>query len=391
MNKTMILILLILFIIYFYKFHINIYIFISRGIIVPNKFWWKINDLFIGKHELSNYLDKYRKGDHSISLLGVNLKIVSNINDVRHILENSPNIFKRGTIKYNFFKPLMQNNVGITYDTDLWIKRRKLNETVLGTHILKYNLITYLNSQIVRIINDIQNYSSRDNFIELGKKITKLIVFGHLDISDKIFDLIKTPSFVRILYPDNTNYDKEWTELLKISKIETNSLLGRLKEHNIDFDNEIIQQIPHWIFPIFGSVSITLPRLLLLDSLYSKDDIPIKNRILETLRLYNPVVTLFRLDPNTNIEYLIFIQMFLRDPEYFPNPHEYNPNRWYDKNLEFKVYNLIFSQGPQICPGKNLILFLLEILFTNIQPIFKSKKKLDLHNLPDSLNPFDLF
>ena len=83
--------------------------------------------------------------------------------------------------------------------------------------------------------------------------------------------------------------------------------------------------------------------------------------------------------------------MFLRDPTYFPNPHEYNPNRWYDKNLEFKVYNLIFSQGPQICPGKNLILFLLEILFTNIQPIFKSKKKLDLHDLPDSLNPFDLF
>jgi hypothetical protein len=51
----------------------------------------------------------------------------------------------------------------------------------------------------------------------------------------------------------------------------------------------------------------------------------------------------------------------------------------------------MFSQGPQICPGKNLILFLLEILFIEVKPLFISKKKLDINDLPDSLNPFDLF
>ena len=49
------------------------------------------------------------------------------------------------------------------------------------------------------------------------------------------------------------------------------SLVGKLKESYNIFDNEIIDQIPHWIFPMFGSISITLPRLLLLDSLYKNN------------------------------------------------------------------------------------------------------------------------
>jgi hypothetical protein len=51
----------------------------------------------------------------------------------------------------------------------------------------------------------------------------------------------------------------------------------------------------------------------------------------------------------------------------------------------------MFSQGPQICPGKNLILYLLEFLFDLIRPIFNSNKKLNCDYLPDSLNPFELF
>jgi hypothetical protein len=97
------------------------------------------------------------------------------------------------------------------------------------------------------------------------------------------------------------------------------------------------------------------------------------------------------LDPQTNNEYLIFVQMFLRDPKYFTDPHKYNPTRWNDKNLEFQMYSLMFSQGPQICPGKNLSLFLLEILFIEVKPFFLSKKILDINDLPDSQNPFDLF
>jgi hypothetical protein len=388
-------IIIIIYLIYISKFYINIFILISRGIITPNEFWWKINDVFIDKHEISDYLDEYRIGNHNISLLGSNFRIINNIDDVRYILENSPKIFKRGNIKYNFFKTFMPNNVGITYETDIWQKRRNINENILGTNIIKYDLITNLSYNIISIVNSNKNYSLRENFVDLGKKITKLIVFGNIDISNKVFDLIKTPSFFELAFSteNNNNNYKEWNDILQKSKIDNMSLVGKLKELQNTFDNETIDQIPHWIFPIFGSISVTLPRLLLLDSLYKNnlEDVPIRNKILETLRLFNPVVTLFRLDSQTNNEYLIFVQMFLRDPKYFPDPHKYNPTRWNDKNLEFQMYSLMFSQGPQICPGKNLILFLLEILFIEVKPFFLSKKILDINDLPDSQNPFDLF
>ena len=391
-----IVIIIIICLIYISKFYINIFILISRGIITPNEFWWKINDLFISKHEISDSLDEYKIGDHDISLLGNNFKIVNNIDDVRYILENSPKIFKRGKIKYNFFKVLMPNNVGITYETDIWQKRRYMNENILGTNHIKYDLIQNLKSKIISIVNSNINYSSREDFVYLGKNVTKLIVFGNIDISDKIFDLIKTPLFFELIFftdNNNNNFNQEWNEILQTSKIGNISLVGKLKESYNILDNEIIDQIPHWIFPMFGSISITLPRLLLLDSLYTNnlEDVPIRNKILETLRLYNPVITLFRLNPETNKEYLIFVQMFLRDSKYFPNPNKYDPTRWNDKNLEFQMYSLMFSQGPQICPGKNLILFLLEILFIEVKPFFISQKILDINDLPDSLNPFDLF
>ena len=55
------------------------------------------------------------------------------------------------------------------------------------------------------------------------------------------------------------------------------------------------------------------------------------------------------------------------------------------------MYSLMFSQGPQICPGKNLIIHLMVIMFDAIKPLFKSNKFVDVDDLPDSLNPFNLF
>lgn len=83
--------------------------------------------------------------------------------------------------------------------------------------------------------------------------------------------------------------------------------------------------------------------------------------------------------------------MFLRNKKYFENPHQYKPERWDNKNLENEYYSLMFSQGPQICPGKNIIIQLLEILYINIKDKFYSPIELDINNLPDGLNPFTFF
>ena len=43
----------------------------------------------------------------------------------------------------------------------------------------------------------------------------------------------------------------------------------------------------------------------------------------------------------------------------FKNPNMFMPFRW-NKDLENSYYDLTFNQGPQICPGRNLAIALLQ-------------------------------
>ncbi len=389
----LIIVLFIYYLLYFLKEQMFYFVLFNRGIINPDIKWWEINDQVFKKHTFSNYVNKYSHGNYNKNILGRNYIIVNKLDQVKEILFNSPNRYKRGNLKYNFFRTFMPDNIGVTYDTKIWRERRTLNEYILDTSIIHSSIIDTHKDEIKNIVKTIGQLHSRDDCVKLSHTITKLLLFGHTNVSDEIFDLIYTPTTIELIFKTGDHVKaihNRWRYILKTTEIKDNSLIGKLKKNNNLDHDDIIDQIPHWVFPINGSISITLPRLLLLESLHS-DNSSIRSKILETVRLYNPVVTLFRLDEQTGKEYLILIQMFLRNCEYFNNPHTYNPSRFENNKIEHELYCLMFSQGPQICPGKNLILYLLEILYEECKPYFKSNIKLDTNDLPDNLNPFKLF
>ena len=363
----------------------------NKGIINPNKLWYKLSDMILDKHDFINFVLSYESGEYKKNIFGYNIIIINKLEDVKFLLDNSPIRFKRGNIKYNFLKKMMEHNIGITYDTEKWIELRKQNEYVLSTQYMKSDLIINLKKDIENICNKIDLYNSYDSFQILGKNITKLLLFGHTNVSDNIFSIIETPSYFEMNSDKKNNHYEILRNIITNTEILDNSLLGKFREIT-DITTDIsLDQIPHWIFPIFNSITLSLPRLIKIDSYYNNNDIKIRNKILEITRLYNQVVTLFRLDSITNQEYLIFIQMFLRNKKYFKNPHQYKPERWDNKNLENEYYSLMFSQGPQICPGKNIIIQLLEILYINIKDKFYSPIELDINDLPDGINPFTFF
>ena len=88
---------------------------------------------------------------------------------------------------------------------------------------------------------------------------------------------------------------------------------------------------------------------------------------------------------------MIINNPIMRDPDNFPNPTNYNPERWLDKDLENKYYSLMFNQGPQKCPGKELAIFLLGSFITNYLKLTNGKIdaniKMDCQNIPQSINP----
>jgi hypothetical protein len=362
----------------------------NKGIINPDRFWWNLSDKILDKHDFINFVKSYESGKYIKNIFGYNINIVNSLSDIEFILNNSPNRFKRGNIKYNFLKKMMKHNIGIIYDTKKWIELRKQNEYVLSTQFIKSNIITNLTNNMVDEINKISLYNSFESFENLANNITKIILFGHTAVSDDIFFLIETPSYFEINSDKENNHYEILRDIINNTKINDFSLLGKFRQI-IDITTDIsLDQIPHWIFPIRNTIISTLPKLLKFDSIYNVN-VPVRNKILEIVRLYNQVVTLFRLDSFTNEEYVIFIQMFLRNEKYFENPHAYRPERWNDKNLENQYYSLMFSQGPQICPGKNIIIHILTILYEHIKNKFYSPIKLDINDLPDSINPFTFF
>ena len=393
MNKITILffILFIIFVtIQVFKFQLYLFMIFNKGIINPDRFWWNLSDKILDKHDFINFVKSYESGKYIKNIFGYNINIVNSLSDIEFILNNSPNRFKRGNIKYNFLKKMMKHNIGIIYDTKKWIELRKQNEYVLSTQFIKSNIITNLTNNMVDEINKISLYNSFESFENLANNITKIILFGHTAVSDDIFFLIETPSYFEINSDKENNHYEILRDIINNTKINDFSLLGKFRQI-IDITTDIsLDQIPHWIFPIRNTIISTLPKLLKFDSIYNVN-VPVRNKILEIVRLYNQVVTLFRLDSFTNEEYVIFIQMFLRNEKYFENPHAYRPERWNDKNLENQYYSLMFSQGPQICPGKNIIIHILTILYEHIKNKFYSPIKLDINDLPDSINPFTFF
>ena len=401
MLKQFVLLLLFLIFLNMFKIYFLLLLILNRGLIVPNKLWWSISDFILSTDRLDQIFDEYRHGTHYINIIVSKFRVVNNIDEINTILYNSPFRYRTGFLKHNYFKSFMPKNIGVIASSDdrsiiRWQQMRKFNELILDTNITNSQLINHYKDKIISICNNSSIPMSREYFIDIGHQIVKLLLFGHTNVSNLIFpgsELYIFPNIIELLSKESSHAPtkNKWKKIIKNTHIEPMSMLGRIK----DLDDQILEiydQIPHWIFPIFGVITSALIRALLLDyNCSNKNNIPTRHILLETLRLYSPVTTLFRKDIETDEEILIMMQMILRDKRYFEYPHSFKPERFNDKKLEFKTYCLMFSQGPQICPGKNFILFLSEILFDTIKPKFYSNIELDCNNLPDSINPFELF
>ena len=207
--------------------------------------------------------------------------------------------------------------------------------------------------------------------------------------------------------------------------------LLELKSITNEIEQELVNQIPHWIFPIVGLISINMPRMLLFlcnhQQIFQKlieeinsienienakqihDSTYIRYCLLETFRLNNPVVTTFRtlltdyyFDQfffKKGEQFLILNNPVLRDPITFKHPNQYIPERW-TQQLENSYQSIMFNQGPQKCPGKELTILLMGIFLVNYLKysgilkhgcgIIQCNKKLDTLNIPQMINPCDI-
>jgi cytochrome P450 len=414
-------------------------IIVSRGVLAPNCGWFQISDLLIGDDSsgiklYNEYKRKY--GDFAeTSMFDDKIYLVTNPKYIKYILDNSPDLFGVGNLKKTFFKSFMSKNVGVSSGCP-WKKRRHMNEIVLDTERLHRYASKY-NNDIYTELLKWKFHSNLDfnDFQRFGNTMVANIIFNTSSINDNVFKIFSeantTEAFHNPNFKINPDIFNAYLETLNYYIDHPNE--KSLVELCLSVSNnreEIIHQIPHFIFPINGLFITTIPRLLMLlcnhpnsfkkvvDEIYSLKENKYENEeavakiynltflrkcVLETLRLNNPVITTFRtLEKDYTFDgkysfkkgtqFLILNNPILRDPDYFKEPNKFIPERWTDE-MEKSHYSISFNQGPQQCPAKELAIFLAQsfiynfVLIKNIGETQIITKQINTENSPQVMNP----
>ena len=441
-NKIIIIILLILILLFMYHYAEQMkvmllnFVVVLRGIIAPNCQWFHVSDIILNDGTGINLYNTFKRkyGDFAPShMFGKEIYIVTNVNHIKTILMNSPDLFTVGDLKKAFFRSFMSKNVGVSSGCP-WKRRRYINELALVTdklHTYAEGYNATLQQQILTCKNKLElNYN---DFKTLGKLMVERIVFNDYNISDDVFNIFQEANSVAVFYNPNFRLNQKIYQnyLTTLTRYINNPKKGSLIELCLRATNnkqEVLHQLPHFIFPIVGLFAMTLPRLLLLLSNHPEDLKILTNEIrsmkqnemisyaniyklsflrkciLETLRLNNPVITTFRTLTSDftfqggysfkkGTQFLILNNPILREKEFYKEPNKFIPSRWTPER-EKSFYALSFNQGPQKCPGKELAIYLLQSATYHIikskhvgSGTIMSSKKIDTNNIPQVLNP----
>jgi hypothetical protein len=394
---------------------------LKRGIISQNCFWWKLNDFLPDATGAEVYQKLKSQGRFvKLNILGQPIYLLTEIHDIQQLLDLSPAPFGPGKLKENFFSTFIPKNVGISVNPD-WKYKREYNDKVLETDKLhQYNEMfgSYIHQSFTSM-----NPKNFSEFTELTRKLTSKILFGTYDYNPILYKVFKqADSLLSARFNINTVNENDLLEYRsylqdQLNNPMPNTLLYLANTHHKLLPSDvIIDQIPHWVFPIAGLFSVHIPRLLVILANHPDEMIKVKQEIesenfvfkdnyirkciLELFRLNNAVNSTFRgltesftfhnsseiFPPGT--QFVFFNNPILRD--LFEYPNEFIPSRW-TTELENSYLALMFNQGNQKCPGKELVISLmtqaLVIYLKNNNYNIETNIKLRKDFIPYIINP----
>jgi cytochrome P450 len=394
---------------------------LNRGIISQNCFWWALNDFLPDATGVEVYKRIKSRGRFvTLNILGDRVYLLTDVRDIQQLLDLSPDPFGPGKIKQNFFSTFIPKNVGISVGTE-WTYKREYNDKVLETDRLhQYN--KYFGEYIDAVFEESRPKTFAE-FTEATRKITSRIIFGTYDYNPIMYKVFKqADSLMSARFNINTVNAgdlEEYREYMR-KELETpkpNTLLSLANTHHalLPMDS-VIDQIPHWVFPIAGLFSVHLPRLMVVlanhpdelkkvvrelrEETQFRRTSYVRSCILEIFRLNNAVNSTFRGLTDSfkfknsdetfekGTQFVFFNNSVLRD--LFDSPNQFVPSRW-TPELEVSSAALMFNQGNQKCPGKELVISLLtqglgSYLRLNDYSL-ETNTKLDINFIPFILNP----
>jgi len=197
----------------------------------------------------------------------------------------------------------------------------------------------------------------------------------------------------------------------RLADAEPGSLAAQIAAVSSSGETAAVDQVAHWLFAFDAAGMALFRTLALLDAHPSyrqrvRDDVPLlRAAVLESLRLWPTTPVVLR-DTTAASDWasgtlpkgsavVIFAPFFHRDARRLPYADSFCPEIWLDGRAQADPALIPFSDGPAVCPGRNLVLLLTSSMLAAVieQDGFRESSANPLEGrsaLPATLNPFGL-
>jgi cytochrome P450 len=342
--------------------------------------------------------------DFVINLVFTRLMLVTGPALSRHILEQVPGeaTFVAGPNKVTAMSFLAPQALTICHG-EQWSRLRQYNEAVLDTERDSQRQKAILGQVIrafARPVSGAPDIRQRMSEVMLG------VVFGegeapaHLAEDIQVLFGYVTSPVRRILlgWRERGRRERFYGALADLWNRRQNSDHPSLLTTGLQIapggdhsQEELLHQIPHWMFTFTGSGTDLLSRSLAMVSSRPEVRDRLKAEIagagsldqpgnidqlryleaclLETCRLFPPVTRTLHAAPKggpsggprlpAGVEIVHYFPVNYRDTGADPGADNFQPERWLDPSQNARLaYPNLFLSGPRACPGKDLILFI---------------------------------
>ncbi|SDM50192.1 cytochrome P450 [Allokutzneria albata] len=349
---------------------------------------------------LQRLRDTYGEDRLRLRVPGRSISLVLSREDVQHVLSDvvtytPANVEKRHALAH--FQP---DGLLISDAADR-PHRRTFTEAVLDTHSSVHALGDVFASKVDEEVTPTAGRLDWDDFAASWWRLVRRIVLGDSAADDSL--LIERLKSLRA----NANWsyfhreEVEHREIFLrhvrsyVDRAEPGSLAARIAAQPAAADVHPESQVAHWLFAFDAAGMATFQALALLASHPSvpRDQDHLRASVLESVRLWPTTPLVLRDSAADGSTLLILAPFFHRDDQRLSYANAFEPEVWLDGRADHAL--IPFSDGPAVCPGRNLVLFIaaktLSAMFLEHDFMLTSHPQLAADEpLPGTLNPLGL-
>jgi cytochrome P450 len=360
--------------------------------------------------------DKYGEGPLMLRMPGRHQAVVLHPDHVHRILNETPEPFAAANTDKIAALSHFEPHVSLISHGSDRVERRRFNGTVLDEHLPVHRMgahfVQVVEEEARALIDLVGNgYLTYDRFFRAWFRAVRRIVFGDSAREEvritNAMERLRASANWAYFSPKNRRLRQRLFSLMKnaVERSEPNSLARVIMETPRTKNTKPLSQIPQWLFAFDPAGMATFRALALLSThdqqrSQAGDEIGSTDRahlpylracVLESLRLWPTTPMVLRettqdtgweagtMPAHTGI--LIFAPFFHRDDANLEYANRFAPEVWLETNQPNSWPLIPFSDGPGVCPGRNLVLLTAS---TMLSVLLEREVRMDR---PDRLDP----